>query len=116
MSCASLNHLLFADDLVIFTAVTSSKANTIKKCLDKYSSWSRQTVNITKSNIMFSKNTASSTISAIQTILPYAITSTTTKHLGLPLLFGKSKMAAFSDILDKLQGKIEAWRSGWQFG
>jgi hypothetical protein len=39
-SCSSLNHLLFADDLVIFTAATSSEAIIIRDCLNKYSSWS----------------------------------------------------------------------------
>jgi hypothetical protein len=31
--------------------------------------------------------------------------------MGLPLLIGKSKSAGFSDILEKVQGKIEGWRS-----
>jgi hypothetical protein len=60
---------------------------------------------------LFSKNTTASTISGIQNILSYAITPATTKYLGLPLLFGRSKMAGFSEILDKVQGKIEGWRS-----
>jgi hypothetical protein len=77
--------------------------------LDKYSSWSGQTVNINKSSILFSKNTASPTITSIQTMLPNAITPAIAKHLGLPILFGKSKTAAFSDILDKIQDKIEGW-------
>jgi hypothetical protein len=99
--------LLFADNLVIFIMATCSEATTIKNCLDKYCIWSGQIVNISKSNILFIKNTTPSTISAIQTILPYDITPTTAKHLGLPLLFGKSKMIAFSNILDKVQEKIE---------
>jgi hypothetical protein len=110
-SCAPLNHLLFADDLVIFTTATATEAGIIQTCLDKYSRWSGQTVNVTKSNIIFSKNTAPSMISAIQTILPYTCTLATARHLGLPLLFGKSKTATFSDILDKVQAKIEGWRS-----
>jgi hypothetical protein len=32
-SCSLLNHLLFADDLVIFTTATSSEAIIIKDCL-----------------------------------------------------------------------------------
>jgi hypothetical protein len=39
-SCESLNHLLFADDLVVFTSTTSSEASIIKNCLDRYSFWS----------------------------------------------------------------------------
>lgn len=38
-------------------------------------------------------------------------TLTSTKHLGLPKLFGQSKHASFLDIMDKVQGKIEGWRS-----
>lgn len=50
-------------------------------------------------------------VSAIQTILPYTCTPATARHLGLPLLFGKSKSAVFLDILDKVQAKIDGWLS-----
>jgi len=107
----AINHVLFADDLVIFTSATSSEASIIKTCLDKYSTGSGQSINICKSNILFSKNTTSSTISGIQGFLPFAITPVSAKHLGLPMLIGRSKKSAFFDILDKVNGKIEGWRS-----
>jgi hypothetical protein len=106
-----LNHLLFADDLVIFTHATSSEASIIQSCLNKYSMWFGQTVNVTKSNILFSANTTASTKVGIAGILPYVNTPLNAKHLGLPILFGRSKHASFMDILDKVQGKIEGWRS-----
>lgn len=53
---------LFVDDLFIFSLATSSEVVIIKTYLDKYSSWSGQTVNSHKSNISFSK---------IQLLLPY---------------------------------------------
>jgi hypothetical protein len=109
-SCTPLNHLLFADDLVLFSLATSGEAALIQTCLDKYNSWSGQTVNIQKSTILFSKNTAPATILAIQSILPYELTTAFAKHLGLPLLIGKSKAAAFSDILENVQRKIDGWR------
>jgi hypothetical protein len=83
----------------------------LKSCLAKYSAWSGQTVNISKSNIVFSKNTDASTVSGIRAILPYDATPVSAKHLGLPIMFGRSKHASFLDILDKVQGKIEGWRS-----
>jgi len=106
-SYSSLNHFLFADDRVIFTTATSSQDIIIKDCLNTYSSWSGQTVNANKSNILFSKNTAPSNISAIKNILPYQITPANAKHLGLPILYGKSKASVFSDILNKVNGKIK---------
>jgi hypothetical protein len=84
-----------------------SQATIIKTCMDKYSSWPGQSVNISKFNIIFSKNTGASTISGIQAILPYVATPASAKHLGLPMLFGRSKHASFLDIPDKVQGKIE---------
>jgi hypothetical protein len=110
-SNASLNHLLFADDLVIFTSATSSEASPIKTCLDKYSSWSGQSVNFSKSSIIFSKNTDAATRISIGSFLPFALTPASAKHLGLPILFGRSKHDSFVDILDKVNGKIEGWKS-----
>jgi hypothetical protein len=68
--CLALNHLLFVDDLVIFTSATSSEASVVTTCLDKYSLWSGQSVNVSKSNILFSKNTAISTISGSRDFFP----------------------------------------------
>jgi hypothetical protein len=33
------------------------------------------------------------------------------KYLGLPLFFGKSKTSAFKDIVEKVSGKIEGWHA-----
>jgi hypothetical protein len=62
-----------------------------------------------KSSIHFSKNTASSTINSIGGIFPYKKALISSKYLGLPLFFGKSKSVVFRDILEKVYGKIEGW-------
>jgi hypothetical protein len=67
----------------------------LKDCLHKYSSWAGHSVHADKSTILFSKNTATSTISTTRNILPYQLTPVTAKHLGLPILFNRSKTAAF---------------------
>ncbi|XP_062165083.1 uncharacterized protein LOC133871673 [Alnus glutinosa] len=109
--CFPLTHLLFADDLMIFTHATSSEAGIIKDCLTKYNLWSDQSVNTDKSNILFSANTSASSRASILDILPYAVTPISAKHLGLPMFFGRSKQSSFLDILQKVKGKIEGWRS-----
>jgi hypothetical protein len=110
-NCSSITHLLFADDLVLFAKTTSSEATLIKSILDRYCYWSGQAINTSKSSIHFSKNTVPAVINSISSILPYKRTSFSFKYLGLPLFFGKSKVGAFKDILEKVSGKIEGWHA-----
>jgi hypothetical protein len=110
-NCAAVSHLLFADDLILFAKATSVEAVHLKSCMDIYCRWSGQAINCSKSSIHFSKNTASSTINSISGIFPFKRASISSKYLGLPLLFGKKKMAAFKDLLGKVSGKIEGWRA-----
>jgi hypothetical protein len=63
--CFPLHHLLFADDMIIFTHATSLEVGIIKYCLTKYNHWSGQSVNVDKSNILFSSNTTASTKASI---------------------------------------------------
>jgi hypothetical protein len=99
------------DDLILFAKATSAEAVTLKSCMDIYCRWSGQAINCSKSSIHFSKNTASSTINSISGIFPFKRASISSKYLGLPLLFGKAKTAAFKDILGKVSGKIEGWHA-----
>ena len=100
-SCASISHLLFADDLILFAKATSSEEIILNSCLESYSRCSGQSINISKSSIHFSKNTTTSTINNISGIFPFKIASIFSKYLGLPLSFGKSKSTVFKDILEK---------------
>jgi hypothetical protein len=106
-----ISHLLFADDLILFTKATSSQANSLKVVLDQFCTWSGQAINPSKSFIHFSRNTDSSVIHNICGILPFKRALSSAKYLGLPLFFGKSKSANFKDTLDKVSGKIEGWRA-----
>lgn len=96
---------------MVFAKATSTKASIIKSCLDTYCIWSGQAINISKSSILFSKNTDTSTINSIKGFFPFKLATALPKYLGLPFLFGKSKKAAFQDILDKVSGKIDSWRA-----
>jgi hypothetical protein len=109
--CPTVSHLLFADDLILFAKATSVEAVHLKSCMDIYCRWSGQAINRSKSSIHFSKNTASSTINNISGIFPFKRAYISSKYLGLPLLFGKTKTAAFKDLLRKVSGKIEGWRA-----
>jgi hypothetical protein len=79
--------------------------------LTKYCSWSGQSINALKSSTRFSKNTHHSISISILNILPFNPNTSTFIYLGLPILLGHSKRAAFQSIIDKVQNKVEGWRS-----
>jgi hypothetical protein len=90
-SSPTIHHLLFANYLLIFGKATLLEANNIKSCLDKYCSWSSQSINTSKSSIRFNKDTNNTTSSSILSILPYNSNSSCSIYLGLPILPGSSK-------------------------
>jgi hypothetical protein len=98
--------------LVIFSQATSGEAIIIKNSMNKYCSCSDQYVNTNKSSIIFSKNIV---INLYHHLYPgyYSHQSTplTSRHLGRPIVFGKSKTSAFSGIFEKLRGKIDGRRA-----
>ena len=110
-NCPAIYHHFFADDLLIFGKATFKEACSISSCLNKYCVWSSQTINGSKSSIWFSKNTNSNSVNTICYILPYKTNPSSSIYLGLPILTGSSKFAAFQGILDKVQDKIEGWRA-----
>ena len=83
----------------------------IKSCLHKYSRWSGQSINASKSSIRFSRNTNPTTIDLISNIIPYPSNTNTSLYLGLPILMGNSKKRAFQGIIDKVHRKLEGWRA-----
>jgi hypothetical protein len=86
-SYTPISHLLFVDDLILFAKATSLEAVNLNSYLNLYCRWSGQFINISKSSIHFSKNTATSTINSISGIFPFKRASISSKYLGLPLFF-----------------------------
>jgi hypothetical protein len=110
-NCPAITYFLFAEDIFIFAKATSLEGRAIKSCLDSYCNWSRQAINNSKSSILFSSNTNTSTINNIKGIIPFRPTSYAPYYLGLPLFFGRWKKEVFQPILDKVMGKIEGWQA-----
>jgi hypothetical protein len=108
-NCSPIHHLLFPDDLLIFGEASVLVAASIKSCLDKYSRWSGQAINASKSSIRFNKNTNPTTTNLISNIIPYPSNTNSSLYLGLPILMGNSKKRAFQGIIDKVHSRIEGW-------
>lgn len=107
-----ITHLLFADDLLLFTHANVSEAQVVMQCLSKYASWSGQHLNVRKSTVTFSRNTRPAAKIDICSILQLRNSANPGKHLGVPLLIGLNKRQVFSDLVDNIKHRIEGrWKA-----
>lgn len=74
-----LTHILFVDNLIIFSTTSVLNAKSLLNYLDKYSSWSGQE------------------------IMNFKAFLARIKYLGLPLSFDRPNSRHFNEILDKMQ-------------
>ena len=111
ISRSSPDHLLFANDLLIFGKATPKEATCIHSYLRKYCLWSGQSINNGKTSIKFSRNINPTTADLILDILPFSSFPSRSFYLGLPILFGNSKRFVILNIIDKAKSKVEGWRS-----
>ena len=64
-----ITHVMYADDIVLFSKACRREANAINECLEKYCRWFGQLLNRVKSRIIFSKLTHQQTRWGIKHIL-----------------------------------------------
>lgn len=64
----NISHLLYADDILLFSKSTSKDARLLMKCINRYCHWTGQKINRRKSLVLFNKNTPRSIKSKISKI------------------------------------------------
>ncbi|XP_059437358.1 uncharacterized protein LOC132170396 [Corylus avellana] len=109
--CPPISHLLFADDVIIFSKANVSEAQVILNCLNTYSAWSGQHINLAKSAVLFSKNCSLSRKSSINGILNLAQIPAQGKYLGIPLFLHSKKQDSFIDLKDRIFAKFSGWKA-----
>ncbi|XP_054795751.1 uncharacterized protein LOC129317219 [Prosopis cineraria] len=87
--CPMLTHYLFADDTMLFLNASRSNCSAIKEILDSYCNASEE----------------------VYSFLGVSTVDNPGVYLGLPILWGRSKIAALAHVLDKVGKKIHGWKS-----
>lgn len=106
-----ISHLLFVDDLLIFTRATIREAQVVRQCLAKYAAWSGQYLNVHKSSVNFSQNSQLAVKHEICSILNLRQSANPSKHLGVPIIIGPNKRRVFSYLVDKVTSQIDGWKA-----
>ena len=80
-------------------------------CLDRFCSESGQKISLHKSSIAFSRDTKEETAMKISTVAKIPITANLGKYLGIPSITGRFHAGLFQDIMDRIDGKLNGWKT-----
>ncbi|KAE8656259.1 hypothetical protein F3Y22_tig00117005pilonHSYRG00262 [Hibiscus syriacus] len=104
-----VTHLFYVDDSLLFVKNSGANVRRVKSILAQYEKASGQKVNYEKSSIFFSPNTPSGNRGSFLSELDVVEAPEPGNYLGLPLVVGKGKRAAFNFIKDITEKRIQGW-------
>ena len=105
-----LTHLFLADDCLIFCRSTLDECNKIQELLDYYETTSGQVINKEKTTLCFSRKTDEVTSEAIKVALDVPTIRHYEKYLGLPSFIGRNRTACFTQIKERIWGRMQGWK------
>ncbi|WVZ94535.1 LOW QUALITY PROTEIN: hypothetical protein U9M48_040416 [Paspalum notatum var. saurae] len=108
-SAPMVNHLLFADDSLLFFKASREGALEVYEELRRYCQASGQQVKLDKSSIRFAKGCSSSLREEIKNELHVQNESLNSKYLGMPSDVGASVNGAFKYLKDRVWNKVQGW-------
>ncbi|XP_071680070.1 uncharacterized protein [Lolium perenne] len=108
-SAPAVNHLLFADDSLLFINANGDSARDARDTLDAYCRASGQRINLDKSSIFFSKKCPVTIKQELKDILNVQNETLSEKYLGMPSNVGRSTSGAFKFLKDRIWKRIQGW-------
>ncbi|KAI0530847.1 hypothetical protein KFK09_000395 [Dendrobium nobile] len=103
-----ITHLLYADDVLIFSHVSITLAKELKKIVEEFCKWTGQRVNINKSQILFGKMVSYPLKKKITRIISFKEVKEM-KYLGVKISLRRSKVADFQELLSMVMDKFNSW-------
>jgi len=105
-----INHLLFADDSILFGKANLDEWRHMKNILEVYERASGQKVNLEKTSIYFSNNTKEEERTSILQETGLIPTQCYESYLGLPTFVGRSRIATFNYIKSRIWNRMNGWK------
>ncbi|PKU81404.1 putative mitochondrial protein [Dendrobium catenatum] len=105
-----LSHLLFADDVLIFSKATSTAALELKSIVSDFCSWTGQNINAPKSQILYGKLVKHSMKKQIKRILNFKEVKEM-NYLGIKLALRRLKSFDFQQMIDNILERLNTWGS-----
>ncbi|VFQ84579.1 unnamed protein product [Cuscuta campestris] len=105
------SHLIYADDIMIFSRGDSRNLLKLKSTLDTYLKASGQEINLNKSKFYTSNNTTTSQIQHMEKAIGISRGKLPFTHLGAPICHGILRKEHCKDILGHFEKRIHFWYS-----
>ncbi|KAH0646562.1 hypothetical protein KY284_034446 [Solanum tuberosum] len=111
MSGPQINHLSFADDIIIFTSGRKDSLKLIMQTLTTYEKISGQLINKDKSHFLLHPNAFRTTCNRIKRYTGFHQKEAPITYLGCPLFIGRPRLIYFSELISKIMNRINGWQS-----
>ncbi|XP_075645853.1 uncharacterized protein LOC142617037 [Castanea sativa] len=98
------------DDCLLFCEASVEECHRLLDILGRYEAASGQVINRQKTSLFFSRNTKPKVKDAIKNLLGARIMNDCEKYLGLPMMGGKSKVAAFKELQERITKRVMGWK------
>ncbi|KAK8956535.1 hypothetical protein KSP39_PZI000202 [Platanthera zijinensis] len=105
-----ISHLLYADDILIFSEASTIATNKVWGILDSYCAWTGQSINAAKSFVLFNNATPQWKKTRLTRLIGFPRVEEFT-YLGIKLALRKLHKADYADIIRKAHSQIQAWGS-----
>ncbi|KAI0513446.1 hypothetical protein KFK09_009467 [Dendrobium nobile] len=103
-----ITHLLYADDVLMFSHASMDLAKYLKTIVEDFCKWTGQKVNVSKSQMIFGKVVRYSMKKRIAKVLGFKVVKEM-KYLGVKMSLHRLKMADFQEILSNVMDKLNDW-------
>lgn len=106
ISGPTISHVMFVDDIVLFSKASKKDAENLVKILEKYCKWSGQAINRGKLGVFFSKHTHSQVRRSIKGILQVKNLKKDAVYLRAPMFRSRAPVKDFAFLEDKIEAKL----------
>lgn len=105
-----ISHLLYADDVLVFTNGASRSLHNLMRLLRSYEKSSGQFTNTGKSSFYIGKRTLHRA-APIANITGITKSDFPIRYLGVPIFAGRSRLVYFEHLVDKVRRKLDGWKA-----
>lgn len=106
-----VNHLMYADDLLLVGRASLENATAMWDCLELFCTWFRYKVNKGKSSILYSPNTGRIIKRKVKDLWGLRKLKDNTIYLGNSLIQSRNQTREFAKLRDRIQRRLEGWQS-----